>query len=60
MDASLLAECAAAQQDQQQQAAQQLEQQRVFCAARCSPYPPPMSIFIPPSAVPACKCAPVC
>lgn len=58
MDASLLAECAAAQQDQQQQAAQQLEQQRVFCAARCSPSPPPMSIFIPPSAVPACGFTP--
>lgn len=59
MDASLLAECAAAQQDQQQQA-QQLEQQRAFCAARCTPSPPPMSIFIPPSAVPACKCICVC
>lgn len=50
---STLVESLAVQQDQGQ-----WQQQQDACVAlhmRCTPSPPPMSIFIPPSAVPACK-----
>lgn len=63
MDASLLEQKGLElQQDQLQQRRRQLQQQQQDACAlhvlreRCTPSPPPMSIFIPPSAVPACEC----
>jgi hypothetical protein len=57
MDATLVEPMSAVQQDKQQQ--QQQWQQKpdtlTQLRVRCTPSPPPMSIFIPPSAVPACK-----
>lgn len=56
MDATLVEPLAAVQQDQQhQQQWQHKPDTPAQLRVRCTPSPPPMSIFIPPSAVPACK-----
>jgi hypothetical protein len=39
-----------------QQPQQQGQQQGQLHLNACSPAPPPSSIFVPPSAVPACEC----
>ena len=59
MDASLLEP--AGMQDQKQQRHLELQDASAQLRAWATPSPPPVSIFIPPSAVPACKCQwPVC
>lgn len=55
MDSSLL-ELTEVQQDQQQQRYLQHQDASMQLRVRTTPSPPPVSIFIPPSAVPACTC----
>jgi hypothetical protein len=55
MDASMLEPTVETQDQLQQRRRQQQDASAQLLRERCTPSPPPMSIFIPPSAVPACE-----
>lgn len=55
MDASMLEPMVETQDQLQQRHRQQQDASAQLLRERCTPSPPPMSIFIPPSAVPACE-----